>query len=76
MVESWEEIKEFHGKTCGVKRNDKGLLCSVPTTFSIPPDPHCCSFNRLKYLKIEQGDQAVFLTKWEVEELAKYLEKL
>ena len=49
--------------------NEKGLPYLKPTTFSIEPDMHCCSLNRIKYVKIEQDDQVVFLDKWEIETL-------
>jgi hypothetical protein len=57
--------------------DNNGLFYTKPTTFSIPPDPHACSFNRIKSVMIEQDDQVVFLTKWDIEELIKdFLEKL
>ena len=54
--------------------NEKGLPYFKPTTFSIEPDMHACSFNRIKYVTIEQDDQVIHLDKWDIKNLLNFWE--
>ena len=56
--------------------DEKGLAYVKPLTFSVVPDAHACSFNRLKTIRIDHESGTVFLTEFEIQELISFVQTI
>ena len=52
---------------------DKKVM-PIGTEWSIVPDTHACSFNRVKEVRIEQDGQVVILNQFDIYDIVKMLE--